>query len=128
MEMNERPNDLTEGWPPDPDNPELRRFAEELQRSLPQLSDESLARVGERVGAEASKRPPGRLRWRIAVAAVAALLLLGLGWGVSALLLGRPAAVPDGPGVTERFLIDLPGPAGSEPPTRPLVHLDDNQS
>jgi ferric-dicitrate binding protein FerR (iron transport regulator) len=125
--MSERPHDLSEGWPPDPENAELQRFAEELQRSLPQLPEEALQRVGERLLAEATRRPP-RLRWRIAGAAAAAALLLALGWGVGVLMYRPPAAVPDGPGVAETFLLDRPDPAGSQPPTRPLVRLDDNQS
>jgi hypothetical protein len=110
-----------------PGEPELQRFAEGLQQSLPQLPDESLARVGERVRAEASKRPHRRRRWRIAVAAVAAMLLLALGWGVSACCSGTPRLFPRA-GRYRDVPPRSPGPAGSEPPTRPLVHLDDNQS
>lgn len=119
------PDDLTEGWPDEPDHAELARFAADLQAHLPALSDAALNRIAARIDAEA---PLARRRpWRLAAAAaVAALVLLALGWW------GRDAWRPQPGGATvaaeDRFPVAfLPGAAASAD-DRPLVRLADYRS
>lgn len=130
--MSAPPDDLTEGWPDEPGNAELARFAQELRSSRPALPEESLAWVGQTIQEELAARPR-RPRRSLAYAGLAAgLLLVGLGY----LLFFRPAP-PPGPVVEpprrperieDRYPVELAAPPLPAPPERALVRLDDYRS
>ena len=78
--MDERPDDLTEGWPDEPTNEELARFAEGLRASRPALSHEALGRVEAAMRREMAARPKARRRrWATLAASLAAFALSLLG-------------------------------------------------
>ena len=78
--MDERPDDLTEGWPEEPTNEELARFAERLRAARPALSHEALGRVEAAMRREMAARPKARRRrWATLAASLAAAVLLALG-------------------------------------------------
>lgn len=119
------PDDLTEGWPDEPDHAELARFAADLQASLPALPDAALHRIEARITAE-PHAAPRRQPWRLLTAAgVAAAVLAALGWW------GRAVWVqPDAPtvAVEDRFPVAFVPAAMSSADDRPLVRLADYQS
>lgn len=126
--MNDPPHDLTEGWPNDPENADLARFAEELQRSLPQLPDAALQRIERRLTHEADRLPRRRWPWlRLGVVA-AGILLLALAWTAPRLLVRPPGVAPSEDWVVDSFPMELARPPAAIAPERPLVRLNENQS
>jgi hypothetical protein len=114
--------ELTEGWPADPQNEELARFAEEFQAGLPTLPAESLAKVERRLQEEVGRRARRR---RLAGLAMAAGILLAVGGYVWL----RPAPLERaGAPVEDRFTVELAAPQPPLPPQPPLVRLDEHQS
>jgi hypothetical protein len=120
---NRQENDLTEGWPPDPQNEELARFAEELHAALPELPAESLAKVEQQLQAELAQQARRRMWARLAVAAS---ILLALGAGGYFWL--RPPAERHAARVDERFTVALAAPQIPLPSQPPLVRLEEHQS
>ncbi|HYT88826.1 MAG TPA: hypothetical protein VEL76_08970 [Gemmataceae bacterium] len=123
--MNEQPaNNLTEGWPPDPHNEDLARFAGELHAALPEMALGSLANVEQRLHEELTRQ---RRRGRLARLALAASVLLALGIGGYAWL--RPTTAERQPRpVDERFTVELAAPQTPLPSQPPLVRLEEHQS
>lgn len=138
--MSEPCDELTEGWPADPENDELARFAEELGASLPELPAAALARVEQRVGAAAA----ARLKWRArrvayAVAALAAVALLAVALWRGLFVAPPPAPAPphdpaprqaqgDPPApVHDISAIEVAGPP-PPPPAQPPLRLDAHQT
>ncbi len=126
--MNEHmnnPNDfLTEGWPPEPGNPELARFAEQLRTVQPELPPESLERVEQRMREE---RAASARRWRrqrlVMGAGLAAAVLLAV--GIYAFL-PRPQAQP--PRIQDVYRVEFTAPPAPPPPQRSLVRIEEYQS
>ncbi len=125
-------DDLGEDWPEEPDNDDLLRLAGELRGSRPELPAAALARVRQRLDEELARGTSRRWLLRAALAA-GVLLAAGLVYWFST----RPAApAPPGPapmavesaGVEDHFTVRLAGPRAPEPPKRPLLRLDDDQS
>jgi ferric-dicitrate binding protein FerR (iron transport regulator) len=117
--------DLSEGWPADPENEALARFAEELQASLPALPPEAMAKVERQVHDELGRRARRRRRFRLAGLGLAAALLLGVGGYVWL----RPG--PEGPTqapVEDHYTVELATPQTPLPPQPPLVRLEENRS
>src|SRR5262249_25671568 len=115
--------DLTEGWPADPQNAELARFAEGLRAALPELPPAALARVGQKVRTELA-RQPARRRW-LRPAAAAVLLTLGVGGYVW--LWPSPGEREESP-VEDRYTVDLAAPHAPLPSRPPPVRLEEHQS
>ncbi|MCI0459400.1 MAG: hypothetical protein L0Z62_20815 [Gemmataceae bacterium] len=124
--MNEpTPQNLTEGWPDDPQNEELARFATELQAALPALPPESLARVEQSIQAELKRRHARWRRWTRLAAAAAVLLALGVGgflW-----MRSTPEQRAEAP-VEDRYRVELAAPVVPLPPQPPLVRLEEHKS
>jgi hypothetical protein len=132
-ENSNEPNDnLTEGWPPEPGNPDLARFAEELRASQPQLPPESLEHVERRImeegGAFARRR---RLR-RIAIGAgMAAAVVLSVALYA---FLPRPRSDTSGNNpvtqaspVRDVYRVDFTAPP-APPPQSPLIRVEEYRS
>ncbi len=124
--MNEQePHDLTEGWPEDPQNEELARFATELQAALPALPAEALARVEQTIQGELQRRRAPWRRWMHLAVAASVLLALGVG----GFLWLRPAPEEhSAPRVEDRYTVKLAPPVVPLPPQPPLVRLEEHQS
>src|ERR1700731_3052944 len=119
------PQDLTEGWPADPDNEGLARFAEDLQAALPALPPEALANVERQVHDELGHRLRRRRRLRLAGLGLAAALLLGVGGYVWL----RPGPGERGEArVEDHYTVELAAPQTPLPPQPPPVRLDENRS
>jgi hypothetical protein len=125
-------DDLTEGWPDEPDRDDLVRLAGELRGGRPELPEAALARVRQRLDQELARGTSRR--WPLRAALAACVLLAS---GVVYWLSTRHAApVPSGPapvavepaGVEDHFTVRLAGPRAPDPPEQPLLRLDENQS
>src|SRR5262245_1726545 len=115
--------DLTEGWPADPENEALARFAEELQAGLPALPPEAMAKVKRRVHNELGRRARRRWRLRLAGMGLAAALLLSVGGYVWL----RPGPEEPTPApVDDHYTVELAAPQTPLPPQPPLVRLEEN--
>ena len=130
--MSVLPDDLSEGWPADPENEELARFAEQLSASRPTLPTEALARVERGIQRELAASARGSRRAPLAGLAAAAVLLVGIG----VYLLLKPAAPPNRPvpvveqqpAVHDRYNVELATPPPAVTPERSLVRLDAHRS
>src|SRR4051794_22293826 len=110
--------ELTEGWPPDPENEGLARFAEDLHGALPELSPEALAKVERQVHDEIRRSIRRRRRLRLAGVGLAAALLLGVGGYVWLRPESRGQA---GAPVEDRYTVELAAPQTPLPPQPPPV-------
>lgn len=136
MSMNAEPDDLTEGWPDEPGNERLARFADGLRASLPMLPEAALGRVKERVRREIAVRRRRRIVM-LAGAGLAAALLLGavwLGWPLG--FAPSPSHLP-GPTnpepeasarVDDHFTVEFAAPQASAGLNRPPIHFEEYQS
>jgi hypothetical protein len=125
-------DELTQGWPDEPDNDELIRFAAELRAARPDLPPEALQRVEQVWQRElAAERQPRRLRLLYTGLAAAVLLAMALG---AYLYLSRPQAPGVGPvaetppGVKDRYTVELPPPPLPLTVERALVRIEDHRS
>jgi hypothetical protein len=124
MNESEQRDDLTEGWPADPRNEELARFAGKLQAALPVLPPDALERVGQKVHAELARQARRRVRLGLAAAAS---VLLALGVGGYVWLRPPPGERTPAP-VEDRYTVELAVPQAPLPPQPPLVRLEEHQS
>jgi hypothetical protein len=122
-------NDLTEGWPDEPDRAEVERFAAELRARLPALPEEALARVGVAVRRAAGRRRAWRWAARTCVAAgLAAAVLLPA--ALALWMRPRPHVeiVAPAPALVEdRYEVEYDAPPVAVP-QRALVRIDEQQS
>jgi len=132
--MNEETN-LEKDWPPDPENDDLARLAEQLQDAAAPLPKEALLRVETQVHAELD-RAAWRARWRryaLGWSVAAAILIAVVGYVVfrSGQENGRnpPLAQNNEPVLVEDRITIAVGSAGQAPAAdKPLVRLDDFRS
>jgi hypothetical protein len=128
------PDDLTEGWPDDPQNAELARFARELAAARQELAPDAMARVEQRLQRELTARRPRRALFAIAAVAAAAVLL-----GVGAYLYLMPPATPVEPIpvvaqpvsadlVRDQYVIEFRAPPAAVQVERSLVRIDQHRS
>ena len=123
---------LTEGWPPDPDNADLAHFAEQLRAARPEMSEDSLQRIGQAVRKEIVSRHARRKRWAVGLAAAAAAAVL-----ITLALVrdSSPPAPPPSDGaaqtqaaeVHDSCTVEL-APPRAPAPERPPLQLEDHQS
>jgi hypothetical protein len=128
------PDDLTAGWPDEPGKEDTEAFARALAANVPQLPDDALTRVEERMREEMRLQ---RRRWRRRLAAggaVAAAVVAGVLW-----LMPDPQPVRmrihrgdegrQARAVTD-FYYHIPLPVEPAPPTpaKPLIAVDAYQS
>ena len=133
--------DLTEGWPDEPGNEELARFAARLRSSQPALPPEATARIeramGRAMSAEQARGARRRSAYPASVLSAAAAGLLGVGVYLyfRAAPSGSEMARAPAPGqrgapaaaVHDRYRVrfaPLPPPA----PDRALLNLEDHRS
>lgn len=130
--VNEPHDHLTEGWPSEPDNPELAQFAEKLRAAQPELPPDSLDRVEQRMKDERTALARRMQKRRIFMGAgLAAAVVLSV--GIYAFL---PRQRPDAPGaspvtlrpVHDVYRVDFTAPPAPRPPQRPLVRVEEYQS
>ena len=122
-------------WPPDPENEDLARLAEQLKDVAAPLPSAALARVEKMMGAELD-RAAWRARWRRNALgwSVAAAILIAVA-GYVALRSGQesvrnvPVAQNIEPVPVEDRITIAVGNAGQAPANdKPLVRLDDYRS
>jgi hypothetical protein len=132
--------ELTEGWPGEPDRAEMEAFARALAAGAPQLPDAALARVEDRVREEARRQRRRRRRDRLLLTGAAAALLTA-----SVLILkpfwlhqqtptvpgraggdddGSPPAVVVNPPVRDTYRVPVLVTPAAPTPDKPLVALD----
>jgi hypothetical protein len=127
----DRPENLADGWPDDPDNAELEALARRLREERPALSPEAMSRVRQRVRREMAPVRTRVLRRFAGLAAAAALLVAtGLAWDY--LFSGRggehPPWKPPAPRHVEAtYELPLTAPR-VRPPAGPLVNLGDYET
>lgn len=133
--MNEKPYDPLEGFPDEPDRPEMDTLAHQLVSQSPELAPDALVRVEARMNAEITREQRRRRLGRIlAVSGVAAAVLVT---GILVWLLQSdpkpvgPSGQPTQP-VTERvkdsypmMMADIPAPSA---PDKPLITIDPYRS
>ncbi len=78
MAENQEDESLTEGWP-EPVDPELTHFGQQLRDNRPMLSAEAMLRIHVAMQEEIAPRPSTPARWRIVqITGIAAAIGLGV--------------------------------------------------
>ena len=132
--------DVTDGWPDEPGNEELARFAARVRSARPALSEEAMARVERAMLREMSPATGARRRRRTmcfgAALAAAAAALLGVGIYLYVRPNGppRPQGPPESPHrrqhvarVQDDYPVRFPS-TPVKPPDAPLLRLEDYRS